>query len=197
MPVVPGEIEIRGRIGELQGEAFGQFSRRVDRAEQYVRRRFSYSLAAEIGLEDSFRLIRPRHLHRRAVMQYDHRIRLNRRHLLYQSVVSVGQLQMRPVVALRLERIGQTYKQYRGLRFHGQLYRLFAQRLVLACVRKRISAGIRRLRVLCRAVESRRTMVCMNMRASPALIAGPFCKFPDKGDFSFPFQRQNPVVVFQ
>ena len=101
-PFFTPEVEVSGVVREFDREALREFAGGIYLPEEDRGNRFTTGLPAEIGLQQALHRSEPRHGNRRAVMQHDDHIRVDRREFRDQAILAGGQIHMAAVIALGL-----------------------------------------------------------------------------------------------
>ena len=189
--------EIRRIVLQLLRKCLRKPAARIYFSKKNVAHSAAYRLTSQIGFHDSLHLIRPGHLHRRAIVKHNDGVRLYRSHLRDQLILTVGHPHMSSVIAFRFKRVRKSRKNDSNVSFCRGLYCILQQCFVCLVFIIHKALRIGDVRHILDHIPRRRHLMAVDMGASASLIARLLHIFTDKSDLLLFLKRQNPLVFQQ
>ena len=187
-----------GGILDLHREALRQATRGIHMPKEYVARRLSHGLAAQITFHDRPDPIDPRHFDWGAIIKQNDGIGVDPSHTLNQLVLAVGHAQMTPVVTFAFKRIGQPGYDDCVLGVFSQIHRFRDQCLIWYFIADAVALRVADTRHAVQSVHQGSDLEAVDMRTAPALIARLFGEIADDGDIFtlILIKRKQVILVF-
>ena len=200
VPVFTGKVQVRGVVGQAQGDGLGESARRAHGPGQHVHGGRAALLAQQPPFQHGIRVVLPiGHGHHTAVGQHHHDPGAHSTHSCQQFPLSGGQCDVGAVEPFRFPGFGQPQEQHGGVGIRRQCHRFVDQFRGIGPVQGEPGGETHRkfrahlIERLQRAAHPGRHHV----GGASALVAGGTGELADHGHRTARYQRQHVTVVLE